>query len=468
MTRCIVAAINVGLQFNPQGLRQVAGVDVPYSETIGAINGQPPYRFEHVSGLLPAGVTFDDNGDGTATFSGTPTVAGTFPATIRLTDWERSEREQVFTVQVIALPMAISGSLADASVGTVYNDTLTVTGGVAPYTLGSIALPAGLSASILGNTITVSGTPTGAGLGAGYSKSFLVSIPVIDSGVSNVPYSQTIGITVPTLVVTGTAPAATQGTPYSYNFGSTGGVLGSKTFSYTGTIPAGTTLSTAGVLSGTPTIAATYAFSVFATDGQGNVSAGSAQSVTVSALVIPSVWDATRQPASTTITESGLRWTATAFSGSTTQIATQFKSTGKRYFEVTSVVASTSGRAAVGLAPAYPNTATAPGDTGNGVAYLNSGVRRRNSANTAGFATWTGANVVVGVAVDLATGDVWVRLAAGWQSGNPALGTSPAWTLVTGPLAPMAGGASNASLRLNTGGAAFAFTPPAGFAAWDS
>jgi hypothetical protein len=52
---------------------------------------------------------------------------------------------------------------------------------------------------------------------------------------------------------------------YTFTFGAWGGIA-PFTWASTGTLPTGLTLSTAGVLSGTPTAAGTYNFSVTPTD----------------------------------------------------------------------------------------------------------------------------------------------------------------------------------------------------------
>jgi hypothetical protein len=59
---------------------------------------------------------------------------------------------------------------------------------------------------------------------------------------------------------------ARTGIPYSYIFAAAGGVQPYTYASNTGTIPPGLTLSSAGVLSGTPTSAGTYSFGVTVTD----------------------------------------------------------------------------------------------------------------------------------------------------------------------------------------------------------
>ncbi len=82
-----------------------------------------------------------------------------------------------------------------------------------------------------------------------------------------VPASQqyTVVISAPLAITTPSLPGGIVGTGYSQTIGTSGG-SGTPTFSSTGTLPTGLTLSSAGVLSGTPTAAGTYNFTVTAAD----------------------------------------------------------------------------------------------------------------------------------------------------------------------------------------------------------
>jgi hypothetical protein len=64
----------------------------------------------------------------------------------------------------------------------------------------------------------------------------------------------------------GSLPAAIVGVPYSFTFTSVGG-NGTINWMYTGTLPTGLTLSPSGLLSGTPSAAGSFTFTVTATDG---------------------------------------------------------------------------------------------------------------------------------------------------------------------------------------------------------
>ena len=145
-----------------------------------------------------------------------------------------------------------------AFVGVAYSFTFGAEGGTAPHTfkVDSGALPPGLSLSDEG---AVSGTPTSAGTWPFY-------IQATDSfGLkSEVLFSITVK---PKLIVsTGSLPDATVGVPYSYSLATSGGSSNAWKVS-SGSLPAGITLSAAGVLQGTPGSLGASTFVVSATSG---------------------------------------------------------------------------------------------------------------------------------------------------------------------------------------------------------
>ncbi len=155
-----------------------------------------------------------------------------------------------FTVNPATLPNPI--------LGTAYSQTLTTANGsgTPAYTVTSGALPAGLTLSPAG---VISGTPTTSG-----TSTFVVTSTDAVTGCSG-SRSYTVSIACPTITVNpATLPAGTAGTGYSQTFTQTGAV-GTTTYSVSsGTLPAGLTLSSAGVLSGTPTTQGNYNFTVLA------------------------------------------------------------------------------------------------------------------------------------------------------------------------------------------------------------
>jgi subtilisin family serine protease len=137
-------------------------VGTPYSQTLQATGGTPPYTWSLDSGSLPPGLTLNA---GTGAVTGTPTAAGAFPFTVRVTDSLSQFDTQDLSVDVASPPSPIvtTSSLPGGVVGTAYSQTLQATGGTPPYTwsLDTGSLPAGLSLNP--STGAVTGTPTSNG-----------------------------------------------------------------------------------------------------------------------------------------------------------------------------------------------------------------------------------------------------------------------------------------------------------------
>ena len=175
------------------------------------------------------------------------------------------------SITVSAPTIAVSPASPPAGkIGIAYNQSLTASGGKAPYSFSSIAsgaLPPGLS---LGSTGVISGMPTSAG-----TFSFTVAGADSSTATPAAFTSASISITIngPTLALTPASGAALAGvaeTAYSQSFVASGGTA---PYSYaallinSGSLPAGLSFSTStGILSGTATAAGTVNFTVAVTD----------------------------------------------------------------------------------------------------------------------------------------------------------------------------------------------------------
>ncbi len=240
------------------------------SETLTAISGTgPASNFTISGGALPGGLTLSSAG----VISGTPTAVGTFIFTVSAADFVTSPSTGPFTAvqqfTITTTPPAISftPTAATATAGVTFSQTLTGTGGTAPYAnftvTGSNTLPAGLTLSPSG---TISGTPSEVG-------NFTLTIQTQDSTTgTGAPFtgSQTFSLVVnpPTISFSPTTlTGITAGAGYSQALTGTGGTAPYANFTITaGTLPAGLTLSTAGTVSGTPTQAGSFTITVQAQD----------------------------------------------------------------------------------------------------------------------------------------------------------------------------------------------------------
>lgn len=240
-----------------------AAIAAPYSQTLTASGGVGPYTFAVTIGNLPAGLSLTPAG----VLAGTPTAGGTFNVTVTATD--ASPAPGPFTgVQAYALtvnpPTLVlpPSTLPGGTTGVVYSATLNpASGGTAPYTyaISAGALPGGLTLSSAG---AISGTPSAAG-------SFTFTVTATDSSTGTGPFSVTRGYTLDVVAITltpTTLPAATAGTTYSQTLTASGGTAPYSFTVSAGALPAGLGLSSAGVISGTPTASGASTFTVRALD----------------------------------------------------------------------------------------------------------------------------------------------------------------------------------------------------------
>ena len=190
-------------------------IGAAYNASVLPAGGTGPYTFAVESGSLPDGLSLDSQ-EGTIT--GTPTTAGSFSATIQVTDSSSPAPEMASDdVSItIAAPAALSvstSSLADGNVGAAYAEPVAVTGGTGADTFAVTngALPDGLSLDQ--NSGIITGVPTGTG-----PSSFTVT--VTDSSTptpqtASADLSITTDPALPVSVATASLPDAAQNIGYS-------------------------------------------------------------------------------------------------------------------------------------------------------------------------------------------------------------------------------------------------------------
>lgn len=126
------------------------------------------------SGALPSGVSFTDNGDGTATLSGTPAdgTGGTYPLTITASNGISPDASQTFTLTVqeptTTSASSVSTSFSSSSQSVTLNATVTSPAG---------AVNEGTVTFTVRNVATVIGAPTTSGTVSGGAASVTYSLP---------------------------------------------------------------------------------------------------------------------------------------------------------------------------------------------------------------------------------------------------------------------------------------------------
>ena len=228
-------------------------ITTSYNQTLTA-TGTTPITWSLENGSLPNNLTLSTAG----VISGTPNTAGTFNFTVKATNSVGSDTKSL-TIIVTAPPVITTTTLQGGVVGTVYNQTLTATGTTPiSWTLESGSLPSNLSLSTAG---VISGTPTTTG-------TFNFTVKATNS-VGNDTKALTIIVSAPPIITTTTLPGGVVGTAYNQTLTATGTTLITWSLE-NGSLPNNLTLSSAGVISGTPNTAGTFNFTVKATNSAGS------------------------------------------------------------------------------------------------------------------------------------------------------------------------------------------------------
>ncbi len=222
-------------------------VNVAYTDQLTVTGGTSPFTWSVSSGSLPPGLTLNAS---TGLLSGTPTTAGTYSFTVKVTDSSGLSDTEPVTVTIIPGPSMNFAAPPGGWTNTVYGYTLTESGGTAPFTwsVSSGSLPAGISLSPDGN---LSGTPTATG-----TSSFTVK--VTDANGQSATQATSITVAAGVSTTFAAPPTAVVNTAYSYTLTAAGGTTPYTWSVNAGTLPAGLTLSSAGVLSGTPTTTGSF------------------------------------------------------------------------------------------------------------------------------------------------------------------------------------------------------------------
>ena len=247
---CAQSSLTITTTSVPNGTQGVA-----YSQQLYATGGTAPYTWSYGVGGPPSGMSLSSSG----LLYGTPGGnAYPFQTTINLivTDSQGYTATELLPITINPAsdqPLGITTtSVPNGTQGIAYSQQLYVTGGTAPYTwsLGAQGPPSGISLSSSG---LLSGTPTG----NTYPYQAEINIIVTDS--ANHTATEVLALLInpassATLTITTTSvPNGTEGVAYSQQLGATGGTAPYTWSIGNGGPPSSMSLSSSGLLSGTPT-----------------------------------------------------------------------------------------------------------------------------------------------------------------------------------------------------------------------
>jgi len=241
-------------------------VGASFTETV-VTTGAPTATITE-TGALPGGITFTDNGNGTATIAGTSAsgTGGSYPVTITASN-PSGTVTQAFTLTNAEAPSITSPSTASFNIGVAGTYKVTTTGYPAATITETGTLPGGLTfAAATDGTATIAGTPA-----AGTAGSYPVTITATNVSGS----TATLALTV--TVNAAAAPVITSGATASFTLNQAGAVAivatGSPTptITETGTLPTGLAFTAnsngTALIQGTPTVTGTSPVSITAANG---------------------------------------------------------------------------------------------------------------------------------------------------------------------------------------------------------
>jgi hypothetical protein len=245
-----------------------------YSFTLAATGGRP--RTWSTASALPSGLSLSSAG----VLSGTlgAATAGVYPISVTVTDDDGLTNTTALSLTVITGPAVFDNTLPEATATGVYSHTLTGTGGTAPYTWASGALPSGVTLDPSTGVLSSASINAPAG-------TYTLSITVTDSNAVPATKDLSLIVNAAPAITTAALPDGQDAIAYGPVALTMTGGTGTMTWNATA-LPASMLFDTAtGIISGSPdpgtSAGSPYTVDFTVTDANGVVSPTATLTLTV-------------------------------------------------------------------------------------------------------------------------------------------------------------------------------------------
>ena len=239
-----------------------------YSQTITAPSSLIlPIQWSVTNGSLPVGLNLTSVTGYSITISGVPVVDGTSSFRVQAVDHTAQNFSLQYLLSIVRSASLNPNTIADATIGYAYQQTLTATGGTGPYSwsITTGTLPPGISMSSSGS---ISGTPTLTG-------SYTLTVSARDT--YGMTQSKGISLTVRSssqapVITTDGLPVGIVSGSYSVYLSASGGSPSYSWSQVSGNLPTNVYLGSDGSLRGTPIVSGSFIFTARVSDAVGRTS----------------------------------------------------------------------------------------------------------------------------------------------------------------------------------------------------